>query len=100
VRRIKEESDSPVAMIMITGCGNERIVVEAVREGVHGYLPKNQLTAQDVASAIEESLRRAELEAEFARAWQRLQRLSMFDTLTNLPNRKLFLERLDSRPGH
>jgi diguanylate cyclase (GGDEF)-like protein len=95
VRRIKQGSDAPVAIIMVTSWGNERTVVEAMREGVHDYLLKDRLTAQDVADAIEESLRRAEFEAELVRAQQRLERLSMFDTLTNLPNRNLFWDRLE-----
>ncbi len=94
-RRIKAESDVPIAMIMVTGCGNERVVVEAMREGVYDYLLKDQLTARNVAEAIEESLRRAEFETGLVHARRRLQRLSMFDGLTNLPNRNLFLDRLE-----
>jgi diguanylate cyclase len=95
VRLIKQKSDGPVAMIMVSGLGNERIVVEAMREGAHDYLLKDQLTAQDIADAIEESLRRVAIETELALARERLQRLSMFDALTNLPNRNLFLDRLE-----
>lgn len=95
VRLIKQKSDAPVAMIMVSGMGNERIVVEAMREGAHDYLMKDRLTAQDIADAVEESLRRVAVETELALARERLQRLSMFDALTNLPNRNLFLDRLE-----
>ncbi len=95
VRDIKQTSQTTIPIIMITGLGDERIAVEAMREGVYDYLPKTLLKPQQVASTIEGSLRWAELETELANAHERLQRLSLFDTLTSLPNRNLFFERLE-----
>jgi diguanylate cyclase (GGDEF)-like protein len=95
VRRIKQVSDRPVPVIMVTGLGDERVAVEAMREGVYDYLSKNYLRPEHIASAIQGSLRWAELEAELTKAQDRLQRLSLFDSLTSLPNRNLFFERLE-----
>ena len=96
--RIKAASERPIAIIMVTGCGaTSGVVVEAMREGVHDYLYEEPpRSAQDIASAIEGSLRRAALE-EGARHGpaSALQRLSMVDALTGLPNRNLFFDRLE-----
>jgi PleD family two-component response regulator len=80
---------------MVTGLGDQRVAVEAMREGVYDYLSKNQLRPEHIASAIQGSLRWAELEAQFTDTQERLQRLSLFDGLTSLPNRNLFVERLE-----
>lgn len=94
-RRIKRESRRPFPLIMVTGLGDERIAVEAMREGVYDYLPKVQLRPQQISKAIEGSLRWAELEGELAQTQERLTRLSMFDELSGLPNRNLFFDRLE-----
>lgn len=94
-RLIKSQSSRPFPIIMITGLGDERVAVEAMREGVYDYLPKGQLKPQQVAKAIEGSLRWAELEGELAQTQERLTRLSMFDGLSGLPNRNLFFDRLE-----
>lgn len=95
VRSIKKASDTPVPVIMITGLGDERVAVEAMREGVYDYLSKHQLSPRNVASAIEGSLRWAELEAQLENAQERLLHLSLFDDLTKLPNRNLFFDRME-----
>jgi diguanylate cyclase (GGDEF)-like protein len=92
-RTIKQTNGRAVPIIMITGHGDERVAVEAMREGVYDYLSKGQLRAEHILSAIEGSLHWAELEATLANTQERLRRLSLFDSLTGLPNRNLFCQR-------
>lgn len=82
-------------VIMVTGLGDEQIAVEALQEGVYDYIVKSQLQSQRLTNSIERCLRRRELELSLMRTQDRLTRLSMYDSLTNLPNRNLFFDRFD-----
>ena len=51
-------------VIMLTGMGDERIAVEAMKRGAHDYLNKDQLNLADLARAIITVLQRKRLEDE------------------------------------
>ncbi|MCB1772582.1 MAG: EAL domain-containing protein [Gammaproteobacteria bacterium] len=85
--------DTPV--IMITGGGNEILAVEAMQHGVADYIPKQALNADTLRLATNNALRVGEAQRQLRAAQERLLRLSMYDELTGLPNRWLFLDRLD-----
>jgi two-component system, sensor histidine kinase and response regulator len=68
IRAIKERDERPLPIIMVTGLGDERIAVSAIREGVHEYLTKATLTAAEVAQTVASALRRVELERKVAEA--------------------------------
>jgi PleD family two-component response regulator len=95
VHTIKETIGRTTPLIMITGLGDERIAVEAMRLGIYDYVLKSELSAQGIAAAVEGALRFTELEAQLEEARERSVRLSRFDNLTSLPNQNLFLERLE-----
>jgi diguanylate cyclase (GGDEF)-like protein len=95
VRQIKSVRKNPAAIIMVTGRGDERTAVEAMREGVYDYISKDRLKSEHIVGAIQGSMRWAELEADLASAQERLKHISMFDALTELPNRNLFFDRLE-----
>lgn len=82
-------------VIMVTGIGDERIAADTTREGVYDYFSKNNLKAHQLSAAIEGSLHSAELERRLSQTQDRLQRLSLYDNLTGLPNRNLFFDRLE-----
>lgn len=92
---IRQAQQKPCPVIMVTGYSNERGAVEAMRQGVYDYLAKGNLKQELVAHAIEGSRRWAEMEMQLRDAQDRLRRLSLFDTLTGLPNRNLFFDRLE-----
>lgn len=81
-------------IILITGQGNERLVVEALQEGVYDYIPKAQLRLDFLEAVLTSTLRRARLERELEIKQERLEYLSFFDNLTGLANRALFFDRL------
>jgi diguanylate cyclase (GGDEF)-like protein len=95
VAHIKSHRKTPCPIVMVTGGGDDRLAVRAIREGVYDYLPKGQLTARLLGAAIEGSIRSNELERKLKQTHERLHRLSMFDSLTGLPNRNLFSDRLE-----
>lgn len=82
-------------VIMITGVGDEELVVTAMRLGVYDYLPKKLLNKDMLSDAIEASLEQAALQQRLINMQNKLERMSLYDDLTGLPNRVLFFDRLD-----
>ena len=74
--------------VMMTGSGNERVAVEALKSGAQDYLSKNELSGEGVCKAIGNALSAKRQEAEILRR-------ANYDELTGLANRRLFYERLD-----
>jgi two-component system cell cycle response regulator len=84
-----------VPVIVVTGSGNERKAVDAMKAGAYDYLVKDNLTADVLARAVRYACRRHLLEQEKARMVQKLAELSVTDELTALPNRRLLSQRLE-----
>jgi diguanylate cyclase (GGDEF)-like protein len=84
-------------VIMITARSEESLVVQAMREGVYDYISKSHLDPTSIHRALEGSLHWAEVEQELTKAHDRLRYLSLYDTLTGLPNRILFFDRLEQQ---
>lgn len=61
--RIREAHRS-LPVIMLTGMGDERVAVEAMKRGAHDYLKKDQMDVADLARAITTALERKRLENE------------------------------------
>ncbi|MDH5301886.1 MAG: EAL domain-containing protein [Gammaproteobacteria bacterium] len=94
LQALEGENLSHVPTIMITGMGDEKTAVNALKHGVHDYLPKRGLTAETLFSAMESALHAANLENKLREANENLRILSLYDSLTKLPNRNLFFDRL------
>lgn len=84
-----------VPVVMVTGNSNERLVVEAMQGGAYDFIPKTQLHVDLLETVLVNSLLRANLERELKTKRERLEYLSFYDTLTGLPNRALFFDRLE-----
>lgn len=48
--------DKPVALILLTGQGNEDLVVQALKNGAHDYLRKDKVTKLKIQEVIEETI--------------------------------------------
>jgi len=66
-RAIKQQHRT-LPVIMLTGLGDERVAVSAMREGVYEYLTKSNLTAADIAQTVSAALRSADLERKLTEA--------------------------------
>lgn len=53
IELISEFNETPVAIIMLTGQGDEHIAVEAMKRGAHDYLVKDTLSGETLARAIQ-----------------------------------------------
>jgi PAS domain S-box-containing protein len=73
---LQKTSSKHCPIIMITGNTNERVAIEAVRQGVYDYLPKASLDRSQLNAAIEGGLRWAQLRTELRESEHRFQRLS------------------------
>jgi diguanylate cyclase len=82
-------------IIMSTGHGDEMVAIEAMKRGASDYVPKSKIDAESIQRIIENSLLWADRELELATSRTRLQYLGLNDSLTGLPNRTLFSDRLD-----
>ena len=89
-----DRADRP-AVVMLTGAGNERIAVEAMKLGVQDYLIKGELSPNETEQAVLRALvshREAKVrDAENSR----LMHMALVDSLTGLGNRNAMEMRLD-----
>ena len=76
-----------VPIIVFSGLSDERLAVQAVQAGAQDYLIKGQAESQLLARAIHYAVERKRAEAAIVHQ-------ALHDTLTGLPNRALFADRL------
>ncbi len=50
-----------IPVLMVTNCGNEAIAVQAMKKGATDYLSKEQITAENLQSALDHALEKAGL---------------------------------------
>jgi diguanylate cyclase (GGDEF)-like protein len=77
-----------VPVVVLTGDSDQEVALEALRAGAEDCLVKGQTDAPALRRAIRYAVERKDLEG-------RLARMAYHDALTGLPNRALFLDRLD-----
>lgn len=58
---------SAVALIMVTGQGNERVAVEAMRSGAQDYLVKDEISEDLLWRTVDNAIEKAALKQELAR---------------------------------
>lgn len=74
-------------IVVLSGSKDERLALEAVQLGAQDYLVKGEASQEIVPRALRYAIERKRLE-------ERLHFMATHDTLTGLPNRKLFHDRL------
>jgi CheY-like chemotaxis protein len=57
-------SEHPIAIVMLTGQGNESIAVEAMKKGAQDYLVKGDLTSDNLQRAITNAVEKVSLQRE------------------------------------
>jgi diguanylate cyclase (GGDEF)-like protein len=76
-----------IPIIVLTGIADDRLALAALRHGAQDYLLKGQLDIKLLSRAIRYTIERKRAEVE-------IKKLAYYDTLTGLPNRLLFGDRL------
>jgi diguanylate cyclase (GGDEF)-like protein len=90
---IVREHHPDLPFIFVSGTIGEDTAVAAMRTGAHDYIMKTNLAR--LAPAVKRELREAAVRHERHLENQRVAHLAYHDSLTDLPNRALFLERLE-----
>ncbi|MFQ5651900.1 MAG: EAL domain-containing protein [bacterium] len=93
LKQLKRCSES--AVVMLTGQGDESIAVEAMRRGVADYLLKSKLDSESLLPAIRNAMKQRKLLLELEKTRRLERELAYHDSLTQLPNRRLFKDRLN-----
>ncbi len=83
--------DLPI--IVLTGLEDDTLALAAVQAGAQDYLVKGQVDGSGIARSIRYAIERKRLE-------EHMQHLAMHDALTDLPNRRLFDDRLKHAIQH
>ena len=91
--RLMKERGLDIPFIVVSGCIGEEMAVECMKAGATDYLMKDRLTR--LGHSVSQALDRKRLIEEKRQAEQRLFLETFHDSLTGLPNRALFLDRLD-----
>ena len=86
---------NPIPVIMMVPDGSALAITELLKAGAHDCLSIPGLTGEVAARALNTAARVHRAEERAARAETRRSRQLLYDTLTGLPNRALFFDRLD-----
>ena len=88
----KQVPELPI--IVLTGNKDDQLAVKAVQSGAQDYLIKDNLDSNLLVRAIHYAMERHRLLDQLEKARHLERRLAYHDSLTNLPNRLLFHDRL------
>jgi diguanylate cyclase (GGDEF)-like protein len=91
--QLLRERGLDLPFVIVSGCIGEDMAVECMKAGAADYLLKDRLAR--LGHAVNQALERKRLLEEKRQAEQRLFLETFHDSLTGLPNRALFLDRLE-----
>ena len=81
-------------VVVLTGEGSEMVAVEAMKRGATDYLPKSLLAPDTLLRVITQAVERTRLERELFEARAQIEQQALYDSLTGLGNRRLFMRDL------
>lgn len=92
IKKIEKYNKKGVAIIMLTGQGNEKVAVNALKTGVSDYLVKSELTPSLLVRTINNVVKEEVLERKIEDQKKVIQFLAYHDYLTGALNRAAFEE--------
>jgi two-component system cell cycle response regulator len=86
----ERQIDTPV--VVITGKGDEMIASKVIQYGAYDYLPKSRISKKSLTRIIQNTLDKFRMKTEIKLAMEKMAELSIKDELTDLHNRRYFME--------
>ena len=82
-------------IIILSDGDSQGSVIDTLQAGAADCIPKGELSADQLLRSLWTSVRLSRAECDVAEAQRKLARETLYDSLTGLPNRALFLDRLE-----
>jgi diguanylate cyclase (GGDEF)-like protein len=86
-------TDLDIPVIIVSGSIGEEVAVKAMKAGANDYIMKNNMAR--LSPAIERELRDAKIRHQKREADKTIRHMAFYDPLTQLPNRRLLIDRLE-----
>ena len=87
-----EEKQLEIPTVVITGKGDEMIASQVIQRGAYDYLPKSRISKKSLARIIHNTMEKFRMKTEIKQAMEKMADLSTKDELTDLYNRRYFME--------
>jgi len=94
LKRIRRE-DLDIPVIMVTGQGDMRVAVEAMKRGAYDYVIKEGNYLSYLPSVLFKTIKQHQAMREKERLERELEKLTIIDDLTGLFNRRYFYRKLE-----
>ncbi len=94
LKRLRGSSMDHSPVIMLTGQGNEKIAVDALKSGATDYLVKGEFKSDILHKAILGAIEKNQLKAQIEEKEIEIEHIAYYDHLTDIPNRLYFEEAL------
>ncbi|MEJ2169742.1 MAG: diguanylate cyclase [Desulfobacterales bacterium] len=90
--RLMDQKELDVPVVVITGKGDEMIASRVIQAGAYDYLPKSRISQKSLTRIINNALEKFRMKSEIKQAMEKMAELSTKDELTDLYNRRYFME--------
>jgi diguanylate cyclase (GGDEF)-like protein len=90
-----KERQLDIPFIILSGTISDEQAVRAMKSGAQDYIDKNKWFR--LIPVIQREIKEAEMRRDYQKSKEKLEYLSLYDDLTELPNRNYFLHALDQR---
>jgi len=87
-----EERRLETPVVVITGKGDEMIASQVIQRGAYDYLPKSRISKKSLTRIIHNTMEKFRMKTEIKQAMDKMAELSTKDELTDLYNRRYFME--------
>ncbi|KGM42674.1 hypothetical protein JY97_12255 [Alkalispirochaeta odontotermitis] len=87
-----EEKQLETPVVVITGKGDEMIASQVIQRGAYDYLPKSRISQKSLTRIIHNTMEKFRMKTEIKQAMDKMAELSTKDELTDLYNRRYFME--------